>query len=177
MRTALFAVVTAGAVVAAGCWPGSGRPAANRLAVGDVAPPLSVQHWVGGDPVAAYEPGKVYVVDFWATWCPPCLASLPKLAALQADHAADGLVVVPIALQGADTPDAVDAFAAGPGAELKLRFGVTTTPDMGRTYFQAAGFTGIPSTVVIDRRGKVAYLGDPFEMEATGVVERVLAAK
>ena len=52
------------------------------LNLGDPAPPLTVSSWVKGDKVEKFEPGKMYVVEFWATWCGPCLESIPHLTEL-----------------------------------------------------------------------------------------------
>lgn len=58
------------------------------LTIGSPAPPIGIAHWVAGRKVPApinyaFEPGKVVVVEFWATWCAPCIASMPHLASLQ----------------------------------------------------------------------------------------------
>src|SRR5207248_2345586 len=64
------------------------------LKVGDAAPALSKGKWLKGEPVKAFEPGKVYVIECWATWCGPCVAAIPHVTELQHKYAKDGLVVI-----------------------------------------------------------------------------------
>src|SRR5438132_6593800 len=74
-------------VIAAGLavWM-AGRMSAGELSIGDPAPKLGVKEFVKGEPVSSLEKGKTYVVEFWATWCPPCLTSIPHLTELQKKH-------------------------------------------------------------------------------------------
>ena len=71
-----------------------GKEATPSLKVGDPAPALKVGKWLQGDAVTKFEPGKVYVVHFWATWCPPCIGKMPHLADLQARYKGQGVTVI-----------------------------------------------------------------------------------
>lgn len=59
--------------------PGAGTQPAVTLKAGDPAPPLKIEKWLKSGPIERFEKGKVYVLEFWATWCPPCIASMPHL--------------------------------------------------------------------------------------------------
>src|SRR5438105_7662375 len=76
--------------------PKQQQPAAT-LKVGDKAPGLSVEKWVKGDEVKGFEANKVYVVEFWATWCGPCKESIPHLTKLQKDFKDKSVTVIGVA--------------------------------------------------------------------------------
>ncbi|MEF8700773.1 MAG: TlpA disulfide reductase family protein [Candidatus Accumulibacter sp. UW25] len=116
--------------------------------------------------------GKTLVVNFWASWCPPCREEMPAFSRLQERYAKQGVQFVGIAL---DTADSVRAFAAaspvsyplllggGDGAELARRFGNTGL--------------GLPYTVVISPAGelRLRHLGPLSEDELALAVQQTLA--
>ena len=92
--------------------------------------------------------GKVVLVNFWATWCPPCRAEIPDLIRLQ-DKYRDHLVVVGISEDEGPVAD-VKAFVA----EQKINYAIAmTTPELAKVF---RGVSALPTTFVIDREGKLA---------------------
>src|SRR6476661_706165 len=73
------------------------------LNLGDAAPPLVVSRWVKGEKFETFEPGKTYVVEFWATWCGPCRASIPHLTELARKYKDAGVRVVGVDVWEQDT--------------------------------------------------------------------------
>ncbi|MFM7297514.1 MAG: TlpA family protein disulfide reductase, partial [Planctomycetota bacterium] len=62
------------------CRSAGPAPMVEGLGVGDPAPRLRVGSWLKGEPIAGFEAGRVYVVEFWSTWCLPCEKSIPLLS-------------------------------------------------------------------------------------------------
>ncbi len=95
--------------------------------------------------------GKVVVVDVWATWCPPCQASLPEIAQLQS--AADGrYAVLPISVDAGGFKD-VDVYLSGQLMPLKA---LKAYVQAGRSSLEAFGpISGIPTTIIVDTNGKL----------------------
>src|SRR5687767_1563358 len=91
--------------------------AAQTLGLGDKAPPIKVAAFLQGDPVTAFEKGKPYVVEFWATWCPPCIKSIPHINSLAAKYKQQGLTVIGVDIWENDPPK-VEAFVKKMGADM-----------------------------------------------------------
>lgn len=92
--------------------------------------------------------GKVVLVNFWATWCPPCRAEIPDLVALQEKYR-DTLVVLGISEDEDATPTAVKAF----GDEHKVNYPIIMrTPELAKIF---KGVSALPTTFVIDPEGKI----------------------
>jgi peroxiredoxin len=116
-------------------------------------PPTPAPPWklmdVNGNPVTlAQFKGKVVVLDFWATWCPPCRTEIPGYVALQKKYGADGLVVVGVS---------VDTDGVGPVKKFIKDIGINYIVVMADDSIQDAygPIQGYPTTFIIDRDGKI----------------------
>jgi thiol-disulfide isomerase/thioredoxin len=151
--------------------------APRMLKAGDPAPALNVAKWFKGTEVKAFEKGKGYVVEFWATWCMPCRASIPKLTAAQKKFGDKGMVVIGVSLdQGADAQTKVQSFVEKMGDKM----GYSVMLDAGQTgagYLGATGVQGIPHAYVVDKDGKMVWHGNPNQpSEAMELVIAEVAA-
>jgi thiol-disulfide isomerase/thioredoxin len=137
------------------------------LMVGDKAPPIAIAEWLKGSEVKALEAGRVYVVEFWATWCGPCIAAFPHLSQLQKEYADKGLTV--IGVTGADTRGNTLEKARAMVTDKADKMAYTVAWDTERktteAWMSAAGRRGIPCSFVIDKQGRVAFIGHPMEID------------
>ena len=100
-------------------------------------------------PLAQWQ-GKVMVVNFWATWCPPCIAEIPEFIKFQKQYAKQGVQFVGIAI---DQKSKVQAFAEEKGMNYPVLLGDLAGIDLARRIGNKEG--GLPYTVIVDRSGKI----------------------
>jgi len=112
---------------------------------------------------------KVVLLDFWASWCGPCVAELPHIEKLHRDFKDRGLVVLGV---NNEDVEVARAFVKQKG------YTFTTLVDEGKEVSIKYGVSGIPQVFIIDREGKIKWhalgYGPGREVELRGVVEKIL---
>src|ERR1039458_3854917 len=199
------------------------RTADAKLTVGDPAPKLQVAKWVQGDPVKAFDTNHVYIVEFWATWCGPCRASIPHLNELSKKFKDQGVIaigqdvwdqddgvaafwptwcgpcrasiphlnelskkfkdqgVIAIGQDVWDQDDGVAAFVKKMGDQMTYRVALDdksqeTNGIMAVNWMKAAEQNGIPTAFVINKQGRIAWIGHPMGLDEK-TLEEILADK
>jgi peroxiredoxin len=139
-----------------------GQTADTESLKGQPAPDFALKTTAGPTVKLAGLHGKVVVLDFWATWCPPCRESLPHLQKLSADRARSGKGLYVLAVNEEETADKINRFLK----DTKFTFPVAMDSDaaVSNGYLLA----GIPTTVVVGRDGVIrdVFIGfDPASSE------------
>lgn len=137
----------------------------HELNIGDPAPKLHIKKWVKGKPVQKFEKGKIYVVEFWASWCKPCIAYMPHLSAIANKYQQEIKVLgINIYEEKKTSAKHIKAFVDSMGQ--RMDYLVATQDSMMTTKWMGArGEQGIPKCFVIDRNGNLAWIGHPRDIE------------
>jgi len=142
----------------------------SSLAIGDNAPSLSIDHWVKGAAIDGFNDDQVYVIEFWATWCGPCVASMPHLSSIQ-DEYADSVKIIGVSSE--KELQKVTKFLTQTNKRDdtqnwdRMRYTVAVDPDRTTwaAYMEASGQRGIPTAFIVDANGNVAWIGHPTQMD------------
>ncbi|MER8583281.1 TlpA family protein disulfide reductase [Mesorhizobium sp. M1423] len=134
------------------------------------APSIKVDTWLRGEPLANFQPGKVYIVEFWATWCELCVAEMLQLMRLREKYKGGGLEVVGVAADE-DAPTAIeartklDARLTKKCSHLNYRIAFDYTGAMKKLWMEPSFSNGIPTSFVVDRDGHIAFIGHPGQLD------------
>lgn len=172
-RLALAGALLLAAMAAAGA-------RAGELRVGDPAPVLKVSKFVKGTPVQKFQHGKLYVVEFWATWCGPCRTSIPHLTEMAKKYKDVQFVGVSV---WETKQDAVEPFVKDMGAKMGYTVAMDDVPAgktgnegfMAANWMTAANQDGIPTAFVINKESKVAWIGHPMALDEP--LSKIVAGK
>lgn len=155
------------------------QPARASVEIGDAAPPLSIKTWVKGDPVdlAKDASQRVHVVEFWATWCPPCKASIPLLTNYQKKFGKDvNIVAVTDPDTDRNTPSMIKDFVKEQGPQMEYTVAMDNLSATTNAYM-GSEMVGIPQAYVVGKDGKVAWVGSPLDPAMEKVLREVIDGK
>jgi thiol-disulfide isomerase/thioredoxin len=158
----------------------------DSYALADPAPEMAFAEWIGHDPIALeHFRGRVVLLDFWATWCGPCISTFPRLRSWYKKYGGDDFIIVGVTQyygeQGGrkmtklQELDFLNEFKAK--YKLPYPFAIAGPAEARMKY----GINAFPTTVLLDRRGVVRYIRigacaeDSENLEDT--IEKVISAE
>jgi thiol-disulfide isomerase/thioredoxin len=115
--------------------------------------------------------GKAVILDFWATYCPPCIEEIPHLMELQAKYGADNLHIVGLHVGGEEDRPKVPEFVE----RLKINYALAY-PEDALTAFIFGQQTAIPQTAIFDRKGRMVKKIAGFNAEIKAELDAAVAA-
>jgi thiol-disulfide isomerase/thioredoxin len=159
----------------------SGTVADAAPQVGDKAPAIKVAKWFNQAPTvlpgAAGAEKHTFVVEFWATWCGPCLKSIPHLADLHRKHGKDGLVILGISNEEADVVDKFMKKKRPDGTMIDMPYSVGIDDEQGTNSKWMEGIDGIPHAFIVNKGGEVVWTGHPLDPAFDSALDQALAGK
>jgi peroxiredoxin len=129
--------------------PGASISGSNNAIKGKDAPDFQLRDLDGNNVRLADLRGKAVLLNFWATWCPPCKIEMPWFVDLQKQYGPQGLQIVGVAMDEGNAHDAVAKFAKEMGLNYTVLLGTSQVAD------QYGGVDALPTTYYIGRDGKI----------------------
>ena len=148
MFNVFFVAVVACSLLLSGCTKKEGELAVGGMAEGKQAINFSLKDLQGKEVHLTDYAGKVVVLNFWATWCPPCREEVPSMARLNTVMAGKQFQMLCAAIDDGGKAD-VEAFFARTNVTLPALL------DTGSVVGKQYGITGVPETFIIDKKGKI----------------------
>ena len=162
LRKTVVLIAFAALAALAGC------PGAEKTAPSSSAPDFTLPDLSGKKVRLADQKGKVVLIEFWATWCPPCRSSIPVIERLHRTYGGKGLVVLAISMDEGGW-DKVKAFTAEQGITYSVLQG---NDDVSTKYLVRM----IPAVFLVDKQGNIAkqFIGGGSEADMEKEIKALL---
>jgi len=149
------------------------------LHIGDPAPAIKYSKWLKGTPVTSYNDDRLYVLEFWATWCGPCIAAMPHLSELAKKYEDKTIFIgVNVYEKTGDKPyesSLTNVARFVNSSANRMAYNViadNNAQDMANGWLKAAGIMGIPTTFIV-QKGKIVWIGHPIKLDS--IIPSILA--
>ncbi|QDT46115.1 Thiol-disulfide oxidoreductase ResA [Symmachiella dynata] len=141
--------------------------------VGEMAPDFTLKLMQGGDFHLADQKGKIIILDFWATWCGPCMQAMPQVDGVAREFEGQQVELITVNLE--ENPERISQTLE------RLKLSPTVALDQDGAVADKYSATSIPQTVIIDRDGKIARLfiggGPQFGEQLRKALQEVISGK
>ncbi len=165
--------VSVSAASSNGLYANDNRP---KLTIGSKAPSIKIKHWLsmpnGFEQVQRFQKGKIYVVEFWATWCGPCRRIIPHMSKLADQYAEDRVQFIGVSDEDLSKVESfLSKKASKDGDETfedyTSKYCLTCDPDgsVKKDIFRAAGRSGIPCAFIVGKQGLIEWIGHPSRID------------
>ncbi len=134
----------------------------GMLLPGHPAPLLKDVTWLQGDAVSAWQPGHVYVLDFWATWCGPCKKAIPHMDQIADTRGQDNVHIIGVAIWPRPTMVPTPDFIKEKGDAMSYGICEDIEGQTAATFMAPTGSNGIPTCMVVGKTGQLEWIGNPL---------------
>ncbi|MGA1978987.1 MAG: TlpA disulfide reductase family protein [Sedimentisphaerales bacterium] len=118
--------------------------------IGSIAPPIQINEWITSPPPDLS--GRVYVLEFWATWCPPCVRSIPHMVRLADKYKDKSVPFIAVSVDGSSEPV----------KKMVKDKGINYYVGMDNGLSEKYSVRGIPAAFIVDRSGQIVWQGHPM---------------
>ncbi|MGO1244174.1 MAG: TlpA family protein disulfide reductase [Sphingobacterium sp.] len=152
---------------------GQDSPKSPQFHINSVAPDIKVKKWLKGNPVNRFEKGNLYVLEFWATWCKPCIEFMPHLSKLSKKYK-DKVTFMGVSIyeEPKTTFEEIKHFVDNMGVKMNYNVAIDSNEYMAKNWMEGSMSRGIPKLFVINSDGLIAWIGHPNAVDS--VLQKII---